>query len=53
VRDVAHKAGYRRRVARRKPFTSHRTALQRLHWALRNRRTDWSGFAWTDEANIE
>ena len=36
VRDIAHAAGYHRRVARRKPFLSARAVKKRLEWAKEN-----------------
>jgi transposase len=53
VRSVAYKAGYRRRVPRRKPFIDHPTAIKRLNWARSNRFQNWNSLVWTDEAKIE
>ncbi|KAF8711952.1 DDE superfamily endonuclease, partial [Rhizoctonia solani] len=53
VRKVAYDAGYRRRVARRKPFITAATQAKRLAWARTNKNTNWEGIGWTDEAHIE
>jgi hypothetical protein len=36
VREIAHMAGYHRRVARRKPFLSVQAVKKRLLWAKEN-----------------
>ena len=53
VRDIAHKAGYRRCVARRKPFLTKQAVFKRVAWAKENKGRDWRTVIWTDEAHIE
>lgn len=53
VRKVAYEEGYRRRVARRKPYLKPATVGKRLGWGRDNRSTNWLGVAFTDEAHIE
>ena len=53
VRFIAAEAGYRCRVACRKPFLSSRTVQLRLEWACSHRTMDWDHVIWTDEMSIE
>ncbi|EUC54790.1 transposable element tc3 transposase, putative [Rhizoctonia solani AG-3 Rhs1AP] len=53
VESVAHKHGYHRCVARRKPFISEATIPKRIAWAEENERRDWQGVMWTDESKLE
>ena len=53
VKDIAHAAGYNRRVARRKPFLSKAAVTKRKQWALDNKEKDWKYVIWTDETKIE
>ncbi|QRV92271.1 Transposable element Tc1 transposase [Ceratobasidium sp. AG-Ba] len=53
VRNVAHKNGYHRRSARRKPYLRESMVDQRLEWADRNTGRDWNGVAWSDECSLE
>ncbi|KAI0354003.1 hypothetical protein BV20DRAFT_923990, partial [Pilatotrama ljubarskyi] len=49
VRQTAREAGYRRYVARRKPFLSLATMRKRRKWARQNLKRDWTQVIWTDE----
>ena len=53
VQEIAHTAGYHRRVARRKPFLSVQVVKKRLLWAKENQDRDWNTVLWTDKATIE
>jgi transposase len=53
VRSVAHRNGYYRRSARRKPYMSKSTASKRLVWAGDNEKRDWNSTLWTDESTLE
>lgn len=52
VRRTAREAGYRRYVARRKPFLSIATMRKRRQWALQNLKRDWMQVIWTDETAL-
>jgi transposase len=43
VRRVAYEEGYRRRVARRKPYLKRTTVGERLQWGRDNRGRNWLG----------
>jgi hypothetical protein len=53
VQHVALKAGYHRRIARRKPFLSKPTVQKRLEWARDNKKRDWAQVIWSDEVTLE
>jgi hypothetical protein len=53
VRSVAHKAGFHRRIARRKPYLSKKTVARRVKWAQDNAEQRWDLVVFTDEALIE
>jgi transposase len=53
VRSVAINNGYRRRVARRKPFLTKSAVAKRVLWARENAKRDWTRVIWTDETNSE
>lgn len=53
VRGIAWEAGYRRCVARRKPFLTTKAVQKRQEWAIQNKGRTWSNIIWTDEASIE
>lgn len=53
VQTIAHKEGYRRRVAVRKPYINEPTRKKRLGWAESNQKTNWNSLVWTDEVIIE
>lgn len=52
VRQTAREAGYRRYVARRKPYLSIATVRKRLQWAHQNLKRDWTQVIWTDETAL-
>lgn len=53
VKKIAHDAGYRRYVARQKPFLSKKAIRERQEWAIQNEGRTWSNIIWTDESSIE
>ena len=50
---VARAAGYRCRVAHRKPFLSKAAVWKWLAWARENEEMDWWLVLWTDEVRLE
>jgi hypothetical protein len=53
VKQIAHEAGYHRRVACRKPFINRKQAGKRRAWAAENQDRDWEEVLWSDEASFE
>ena len=48
--------GYRRCIARRKPFIKNATKAKRLEWALRYKdwnKVDWGRVIWTDKSAMQ
>ena len=52
VARVAERAGYHRRIARRKPFVSEATRTKRIQWAHANTGRNWHGVLWSDEVGL-